>query len=127
MRDFALAPEFVELQAAAERLGRVELAPHVRDAERAGRWSDAVLAVLDGLPLGDLDLPERLGGVEAGSLAKVVTLETLAMADAGGLLGADRLGLSVGALLADCSSEMTFSSMSRLPKRISDDLAMYSS
>jgi len=100
MRDFALAPEFVELQAAAERLGRVELAPHVRDAERAGRWSDAVLAVLDGLPLGDLDLPERLGGVEAGSLAKVVTLETLAMADAGGLLGADRLGLSVGALLA---------------------------
>ena len=79
MRDFALAPEFVELQAAAERLGRVELAPHVRDAERAGRWSDAVLAVLDGLPLGDLDLPERLGGVEAGSLAKVVTLETLAM------------------------------------------------
>ena len=100
MRDFDLAPELVELQAAADRLGRNELAPNVRDAERAGRWPEAALTVLDGLPLGDLDLPERLGGVEAGSLAKVVTLETLAMADAGGLPGADRIGPSVGAVLA---------------------------
>ena len=100
MRDFAIAPELVALQAAAERLGRNELAPNVRDAERAGRWPDAVLTVLDGLPLGDLDLPERLGGVEASSLAKVITLERLAMADAGGLPGADRIGPSVGALLA---------------------------
>jgi acyl-CoA dehydrogenase len=100
MRDFALTPELVALQAAAARLGRVELAPNVRDAERAGRWPDAVLTVLDRLPLGDLDLPERLGGVDAGSLAKVITLETLAMADAGGLPAADRAGPSVGALLA---------------------------
>lgn len=100
MRGFVLAPEIEELRAAAERLGRSELSSNVRDAEAAGRWPDAVLAVLDGFPLGGLDLPEALGGVGAGLLAKAVVLETLAGADAGGLPGADRPGSSAGALLA---------------------------
>lgn len=100
MRDFALAPELEELRIAAERLARTELEPNVRAAEAAGRWPDAVLAVLDGFPLGGLDLPERLGGVEAGALAKAVILETLAMGDASGLAAADRPGSSVGAVLA---------------------------
>ncbi len=100
MRAFALAPEVEELRAAGERLGRSELTPNVREAEATGRWPDAVLGVLDGFPLGGLDLPEELGGVSAGMLAKAVVLETLAAADAGGLPGADRPGGSAGALLA---------------------------
>ena len=100
MRAFALAPEVEELRGAAERLARTELAPHVRETEAAGRWPDAVLHVLDGFPLGGLDLPPELGGAGAGLLAKVVVLETLAAADAGGLPGADRPGSSAGAVLA---------------------------
>jgi alkylation response protein AidB-like acyl-CoA dehydrogenase len=100
VRAFALAPELDELRGAAERLARSELAPNVRAAEAEGRWPDAVLGVLDGFPLGGLDLPGHLGGVDAGLLAKAVVLETLATADAGGLPGADRPGASAGALLA---------------------------
>ena len=100
MRDFALAPEVEELRAAAERLAQRELQPNVRYAEKAGRWPPEVLAVLEGFPLGGLDLPERLGGVEAGALAKVVVLETLAMGDAAGLAAADQPGNAVGAVLA---------------------------
>ncbi len=100
MRAFALAPELEELRAAAERLARSELAPGVRTAEAAGRWPDSVLAVLDGFPLGGLDLPDELGGVGAGLFAKAVVLETLAAADAGGLAAADRPGPSAGAVLA---------------------------
>ena len=100
MRAFALAPELQELRGAAERLARTALTPNIREAEAAGRWPEPVLEVLDGMPLGGLDLPEELGGVAAGSLAKVVVLETLAAADAGGLPAADRPGLAAGALLA---------------------------
>ena len=100
MRGFELAPELEELRAAAERLGRRELAPNVRAAEAAGHWPAEVLDVLDGMPLGGLDLPAELGGVEAGLLAKVVVLETLAAADAGGLPAADRPGLAAGAVVA---------------------------
>src|SRR5436190_3117279 len=100
MRASALAPELEELRAAAERLGRNELASEARVAEAAGRWPDSVLDVLDGIPLGGLDLPEDLGGVGAGALAKVVVLETLAAADAGGLPGADRPGMAAGAVVA---------------------------
>ncbi len=100
MRDFALAPEFEELQAAAERLGRTELEPRVRESEAAGQWPDSVLAALDSFPLGGLDVPEALGGAGAGAVAKVLTLETLAQFDASGLAAADRPGQSIGALLA---------------------------
>jgi acyl-CoA dehydrogenase len=100
MRGFELTPELDELRAAAERLGRSELAPHVREHEAAARWPAAVLDVLDGFPLGGLDLPESLGGVDAGLLAKVVVLEALAASDAGGLAAADRPGLAAGAVVA---------------------------
>ena len=100
MRGFELAPELEELRAAAERLGRHELATEVREHEAAGRWPAPVLAVLDGFPLGGLDLPEALGGVGAGVLAKAVVLEALATADAGGLVAADRPGLAAGAVVA---------------------------
>ncbi len=106
VRDFTLAPEIEELQAAAERLARTELEPNVRDAEAAGRWPDTVLDVLDGFPLGGLDLPEELGGVGAGATAKVVALETLAHADASGLAGADRPGPTVGAVMACPDQEL---------------------
>ena len=100
VRDFALSPELEELEAAAERLARSELEPNVRESEGAGRWSDTVLAVLDGFPLGGLDVPGRIGGAGAGALAKAVLLETLAKADASGLVAADRPGPCIGAVLA---------------------------
>ena len=100
MRDFALSPEVDELRAAAERLARSQLLPNVREAEAAGRWPAPVLAVLDGFPLGGLDLAAELGGVAAGCVAKAIVLETLAHADAGGLPGADRTGPSAGAVAA---------------------------
>lgn len=99
MTDFALPPEVEALRDSAERLGKRQLAPEVRNAEAAGRWPDEVLAVLADMPLGGLDLPEGLGGVDAGALAKVVLLETLAAADAGGLPAADQPGRAVAALL----------------------------
>ncbi|MPY91556.1 MAG: hypothetical protein GEV08_00415 [Acidimicrobiia bacterium] len=100
MSDVALAPEIEALRAAAERLAGRELGPNVRRAEGEGRWPAPVLAVLEGFPLGGLDLPSRLGGVDAGCLAKVVVLETLAAADAGGLPAADQPGRASGAVLA---------------------------
>lgn len=100
MRDFALSAELEELRAAAERLARDELEPNIREHEAAGRWPQRVIDVLDGFPLGDLAVPERLGGVEAGALAHVVVLETVAHADAAGLLAADRPGPTLGAVLA---------------------------
>jgi alkylation response protein AidB-like acyl-CoA dehydrogenase len=92
---FSLAPEVEELEAAARRFAREVLAPAARDHERAGRWPDAVLAVLDGFALGSMDLRDGAGG---GSVAKVVLLEALAAGDAGGLPAADRPGVVAGAL-----------------------------
>lgn len=95
-----LEPEVEALRAAAERLARAELEPNVRSVEEAGHWPDGVLDVLTGFPLAGLDLPEGLGGAGAGSVAKVVLLETLARGDASGLPGADPLGPSAGAIVA---------------------------
>ena len=118
MRGFELAPELEELRAAAERLGRSQLAPDVREHEAAGRWPATVLAVLDGFPLGGLDLPEALGGVGAGVLAKVVVLESLAAADAGGLAAADRPGIAAGAVVACPDRDLAAEVVDGLSRRI---------
>ena len=100
MRDFVLAPEIEELRASAERLAKNRIAPNARETEQAGRWPHDVMRVLDDFPLTGLDIPESLGGAGAGAMAKVAVLETLAMADAGGLPAADRLGRVTGAIAA---------------------------
>ncbi|HEX4979944.1 MAG TPA: acyl-CoA dehydrogenase family protein [Acidimicrobiales bacterium] len=100
MPDFALPDHLAELEAAARRLGERSLAGGQRDAEAAGAWPDDVLAVLADFSLSGLDLPETHGGVDAGALAKVVVVETLAAADPGGLPAVDRPGPAVGAVLA---------------------------
>jgi alkylation response protein AidB-like acyl-CoA dehydrogenase len=97
---FALPEEVEELRRAATRFAEKELVPAVRDAEKAGTWSPDVLAVLKGFSLRELDLPDDLGGVGAGALAKVVLLEVLAIGDAAGLPAADQPGASMGALVA---------------------------
>jgi acyl-CoA dehydrogenase len=102
--DFSLPAEIEELRDAAARFAERELAPVVRDAEAAGRWSDDVLRVLDGFSLRALDLPAALHGAGIGSLAKVVVLEALATGDAGGLAAADQPGMVAGALVA-CPDE----------------------
>jgi alkylation response protein AidB-like acyl-CoA dehydrogenase len=102
--DFALPTEIEELRQAAARFADRQLGPAAREAEANGRWSDDVLAVLDGFSLRGLDVPEALGGTGVGSLAKVVVLEALAAGDAGGLPAADQPGMSAGALAA-CPDE----------------------
>jgi alkylation response protein AidB-like acyl-CoA dehydrogenase len=84
---FALAEEVEDLREAAARFARDVLAPAARDHERAGRWPEAVLAVVEGFG-GDLDQCH----------AQVVLLETLAAGDAGGLPAADRPGPAAGAI-----------------------------
>lgn len=107
MTSFALSDEIEQLRQSAARFGQDVLAPAARRSEAAGAWPAEVLAVLDGFALGGLDLPSRLHGADAGSLAKVVLLETLARADAGGLAGADQPGPTVGALLACPDAKLT--------------------
>jgi len=106
MTEFAPPEEVEQLQQNAARFANQVLLPATRASERAGRWPADVLAVLDGFALGGLDLPSRLQGEEAGSLAKVVLLEALAVGDAGGLPAADQPGPTVGALLACPDAEL---------------------
>ena len=100
MSSFVLPEEVLELQQAAARFAAAELVPATRDHERAGRWPERVLTVLREFSLSSLDLPARLGGDDAGCLAKVSLLETLAAGDAAGLPAADQPGPAVGALAA---------------------------
>lgn len=100
MTDFGLPDELEQLRASAARFAAEELAPRVRESERAGTWSAGALDVLTKLGLRELDVSEEFGGAAAGCLAKVVLLESLAAGDAGGLLAADQPGLAAGALAA---------------------------
>jgi alkylation response protein AidB-like acyl-CoA dehydrogenase len=97
--ELALSEELEQLRQSAARFASEELAPAARRAEREG-WPASVHAVLESFSLRALDLPESLGGAEAGCLAKSVLLETLASGDAGGLPAADAVGPCAGALLA---------------------------
>ena len=83
---FAPAEDVEHLRAAAARFARDVLAPGARDHERAGRWPDDVVAVVEGF------------SPDTGCLAQVVLLETLAGGDAGGLPAADRPGPAAGAV-----------------------------
>jgi acyl-CoA dehydrogenase len=109
MTSFAISVEIEQLRRNAARFAAEVLAPATRRSEAAGAWPAEVLAVLDGFALGGLDLPSRLQGADAGSLAKVVLLETLAQGDAGGLPGADQPGPAAGALLACPDAKLTAS------------------
>ena len=100
MTDFALPEEVEQLRQEAARFAAQALAPAARASERAGRWSGAVLDVLQKFALREVDVPVELGGLGAGCLAKVVLLETLAAGDAGGLAAADQPGIAAGALAA---------------------------
>jgi acyl-CoA dehydrogenase len=84
---FGLAEEVEDLRDAAARFARDVLAPAARDHERAGRWPEAVQAVVGGFG-DDLDRCH----------ARVVLLETLAAGDAGGLPAVDRPGPAAGAV-----------------------------
>ncbi|MDY7104116.1 MAG: acyl-CoA dehydrogenase family protein [Actinomycetota bacterium] len=97
---FAVDDELEALQATAAAVAERELRPRLRDAERAGRLDDRVLAVLDDLALAALDVDETVGGAGAGCLAKITVLEELARGDAGGLAAADPIGPTAGAIAA---------------------------
>jgi alkylation response protein AidB-like acyl-CoA dehydrogenase len=97
---FELTSDIKELVRVAARLGQEQLDDGGRRAEQAGAWPERVSAVLRQLPLGGLDLPESLGGVGAGCVAKVAVLEELSVHDAGGLPAHDQPGPAAGAVLA---------------------------
>jgi len=97
---FSLSDEIESLRSEAARFATEVLAPRARQAEHEGSWPSSVLDVLRRFSLREADVPARLGGLEAGCVAKVVLLEALAGGDAGGLLAADQPGLSAGALEA---------------------------
>jgi len=109
MTSFALPEEIEQLRQSAARFALEVLSPAARRSEAAGAWPAEVRAVLEGFALGGLDLPSRLHGADAGSLAKVVLLETLAQGDAGGLPGADQPGPTAGALLVCPDAKLTTS------------------
>jgi len=100
MVGFSLPEQVETLREQATRCADEQLAPAARTSEQAGEWAPEILEVIRGFALSELDLPAELGGVDLGALAKGVLLEALARGDAGGLFGADPLGLAAGALRA---------------------------
>lgn len=96
----ALSDELELLVAELHKFSERDLVPGRRAAEQAARWPDGVLAHLDGFGLPALGLPERLGGVGGGTVAKVAALSAIAAHDAGGLPAADQPGRAAGALVA---------------------------
>jgi len=111
---FAPAEEVELLRDAAARFARDVLAPAARDHERAGRWPDDVVAVVEGFSPG------------TGCLAQVVLLETLAGGDAGGLPAADRPGPAAGAVDA-CPDRTVAAGAADAVLAVTPDLSMAAS
>lgn len=79
--------------------GADALIPALREAEAARAIAPEVREAYRQIGLAGLELPEALGGVELGTLARVLVNEELGAADAGAALALDPLGPCAGALL----------------------------
>ncbi len=98
---FSLDPgeELDLLVQTARSFAQEELAPALRDAERARSVDDAVRASFTQIGLAGLELPESLGGAGLGAIARVLVNEELAAADAGAAIALDPLGAALYPLL----------------------------
>ncbi|NKC16609.1 MAG: cyclohexanecarboxyl-CoA dehydrogenase [Gammaproteobacteria bacterium] len=65
----------------AERFARERLAPNYRKLERAERFDRDILLEMGALGLLGPELPEHLGGLNAGSVTAGITMEAIAYAD----------------------------------------------
>ncbi len=74
------------------------LTPHLREAEAARAVQPEVREAFEQIGLAGLELPESMGGVELGSLARVLVNEELGAADPGAALALDPLGPALAAL-----------------------------
>lgn len=92
MIDFELTEELRLIQETAREFATQVLLPRDRDFEQARAIPDAIQRGFAETGLASLELPDALGGVEVGALARVLVLEELAAADPGATLALDPLG-----------------------------------
>ncbi len=96
---------------AAERL-----TPSLREAEAARCVSPATRAAFEQIGLRGLELPEALGGVGLGPVARVLVNEELGAADPGAALALDGPGPVAGALSALGGEEAVTQALASLPE-----------
>ena len=82
----------------ARSFAEEELAPRLREHERARAVDPAVRSSFSQIGMAGLELPETLGGAGLGALARALVNEELAAADAGAALALDPLGPALYAL-----------------------------
>lgn len=92
MIDFDLGDDLAMIRDTAERFARDQLAPNMREAERARGLAPELRRRFHELGLSAVELPEELGGAGLGALARAVVLEELAASDAGAAVALDPLG-----------------------------------
>lgn len=92
MIDFELPDELSLIQETARDFAAKILQPHDREFEQAREIPEAIQRDFAETGLASLELPEVLGGVEVGALARILVLEELAAADPGAALALDPLG-----------------------------------
>lgn len=99
MFDLDRSDELALVVETARKLAEAELAPRLREAERARGVSPELRAAWEEVGLAALELPEACDGAGLGCLARVLVNEELAAGDAGAALALDPFGPAVTALL----------------------------
>jgi alkylation response protein AidB-like acyl-CoA dehydrogenase len=76
-----LTPEQVALRAAVREVAEGEIAPLAEELDREGRFPYEIVAVLGGLGLMGMTVPEELGGAGLDTLSYAIAIEELARVD----------------------------------------------
>jgi alkylation response protein AidB-like acyl-CoA dehydrogenase len=105
MFELGLSEEERLIQQTARRFAAAELAPKLREHERARGIPEELRARFSGLGLATVDFPAAAGGQALGSFAKTLVLEELGFADAGSALALDPLGLAAYPLFGSGSED----------------------
>ncbi len=92
MFDLAPGEDLDLLVDTARSFAQDQLAPRLRDAEKAREVDAEVRSAFRQIGLAGLELPESLGGAGLGAVARALVNEELGAADAGAALALDALG-----------------------------------
>jgi alkylation response protein AidB-like acyl-CoA dehydrogenase len=92
MFDLGIEEELELLVETARSFAQDELAPKLRDFEKARGVDEGVMDSFSQIGLAGLEVPESLGGAGLGAVARILVNEELAVADAGAALALDTLG-----------------------------------
>jgi alkylation response protein AidB-like acyl-CoA dehydrogenase len=76
-----LTPEQVALRAAVREVAEGEIAPLAEELDREGRFPYEIVAVLGGLGLMGMTVPEELGGAGLDTLSYAIAIEELTRID----------------------------------------------